>query len=147
MSDLTYHGIAKNKHIDATMAPRVLTKDNSYGKRGDIVWSGLGEDDKAIKDLEKDSDECAEGQFLRHNNLSSGTTAIQWWDRHQGESRVGTSSTLILSGRDRTSAECLERLASYFPNVLANLEAAGISLVDLTPAGGISSANVLKAHK
>lgn len=110
-------------HIDGTLAPRRHSRTNA------IVWGGMNGDDN--RRLEFDSVELPQGQFLRHE-LDSGFTAIQWWDRTQGDKRGACNSTVLMRGR-HTSAEMLGALAEHFPSVLKNLTDAGIALVEVQP--------------
>lgn len=97
------------RHLDGTLAPRVEHRT----KR--IVWNGM--DDTRI---EYRSEECPQGQFLLHH-LDNGYTAIQWWDRCQGDTRGACNSTVLLEG-EHTSPVMLAALREYFPHVLENLE-------------------------
>ena len=74
------------------------------------------------------SDECRQGMFLRHV-LPNGFTAIQWWDRNQGDSRGACNSTVLLEGT-HTTEEMLAALGQHFPHVLENLRKAGVELVE-----------------
>lgn len=75
-------------------------------------------------EYEYDSEEFPQGEFLLHH-LDNGYTAIQWWDRCQGDTRSGCNSTVLVKGV-HTAAEMLEALRQHFPHVVANLERAGI---------------------
>jgi hypothetical protein len=79
-----------------------------------------------------DSGELPQGQFLRHD-LDTGFTAIQWWDRCQGDDRGACNSTILLEGK-HASAEMLAALADHFPHVLENLRKAGVELVEVQHA-------------
>lgn len=69
------------------------------------------------------------GQSLLHH-LDTGFTAIQWWDRCQGDTRGACNSTVLLEGK-HTAEEMLAALREHFPHVLANLEKAGVKLVEV----------------
>jgi hypothetical protein len=75
------------------------------------------------------SGECPQGQFLRHV-LPNGFTAIQWWDRCQGDGRGACNSTVLLEGT-HTTPEMLEALYAHFPHVAENLKRAGVQLVEV----------------
>ena len=109
-------------HLDGTLAPRTA-------RDGSIVWAGNGASHDQKQSITYASDECPQGQFLRHE-LDTGFTAIQWWDRAQGDGRGACNSTVLLRGR-HTSAEMLAALAEHFPSVLANLSAAGVALTEI----------------
>jgi len=67
--------------------------------------------------------ECPQGQFLLHV-LDNGFTAIQWWDRCQGDTRGACNSTVLLEGQ-HTAEEVLAAAREHFPHVLENLERGG----------------------
>lgn len=115
-------------HLDGTLAPRKW-KSSYYGVG--LCWQAQGETQEKRQRIGYNSEEYPEGQFLRHV-LSNGFTAIQWWDRHQGDSRGACNSTVLVEG-DRTTEEMLAALAEHFPHVLGNLTRAGISLVEVKP--------------
>lgn len=115
-------------HMDSTLAPR-LTKA-MYGRPGGkIVWSGSGVSNADRQNIYYGSDECPQGQFLRHE-LDSGFTALSWWDRNQGDHRGGINSALLLEGV-RTSDEVLAAGRLHFPRVFENLSKAGVELVEV----------------
>jgi hypothetical protein len=122
-------------HLDGTLAPRRIRRGTSAICRatgltwGDICWEGMGRTREDRQRIHYDADECPQGEFLLHQ-LDTGFTAIQWWDRTQGDGRGACNGTLLLEGR-RTSAELLAALAAHFPHVLANLTKAGVSLVEV----------------
>jgi hypothetical protein len=89
------------------------------------------EDDRKLGWELRDSGECPQGQFLLHHGVH-GYTLIQWWDRCQGDTRGACNSSILLEG-DHTSEEMLAALREHFPHVLANLERAGVALVEVTP--------------
>jgi hypothetical protein len=76
-----------------------------------------------------DSAEYPQGEFLRHF-LDTGMTAIQWWDRTQGDSRGACNSTILLDGR-YTADEMIAALMKHFPHVAVNLANAGVALVEV----------------
>lgn len=115
---LEYYGKDRVRHLDGTLAPRLM-----YGT-GDIYWRGLAKDE-----IQYRSDQCPQGQFLLHV-LDTGYTAIQWWDSNQGDSRGACNSTILLEGQ-HTAEEMLAALEQHFPHVLANLTKAGITLVEV----------------
>lgn len=118
-----YYGQPGNqRHLDGSLAPRRM-------RDGSVIWSGSGDTEERRRRLRYDSEELDEGQFLRHE-LDNGFTAIQWWDRHQGDGRGACNSTILLRG-SHTSEEMLAALAQHFPQVLARLTAAGIALVEV----------------
>lgn len=123
--DLEYYG--NRVHLDGTLAPR---RDR---RTGELCWSGNGITVDERRRIEFSSDEYPQGQFLRHE-LSNGFTAIQWWDRCQGDRRGACNSTILLEGK-RTSDEMLAALKEHFPHVLANLEKAGVQLEEVFPDG------------
>lgn len=111
-------------HLDGTLAPQ--RRDQT----GELVWAGMGTTRDERSRIGYRSSEYPQGQFLRHE-LDNGFTAIQWWDRNQGDKRGACNSTVLLRGK-HTSAEMLAALAEHFPNVLARLTAAGVALVEVT---------------
>lgn len=107
------------RHLDGSLAPRKSRRS------GTVSCEAAGLERYA-------SDECPEGQFLRHD-LSNGFTAIQWWDRAQGDKRGACNSTVLARGKF-TSEEMLAIFAEQFSSRKARLEAAGVSLVEVRPA-------------
>ncbi len=116
---------ATGLHLDGTLAPRRLRE--YYG--GGICWTG--QDQQQRSQLQSNSSECPQGQFLLHH-LANGFTAISWWDRNQGDTRSACNSTILLEG-EHTTAEMLAALALHFPHVLENLKKAGVELVEAAP--------------
>lgn len=121
-------GIAKiaKIHIDGSLAPR-------WHKRGGIIWTTMAGHENQRR-LEHTSEECPQGQFLRHEIVIAGggplCTALQWWDRTQGDSRGGSNSTILYGGK-WTSAEVLEALRMFAPSRLERLRANGVELVEV----------------
>lgn len=112
------------RHIDGTLAPRKLNRS------GIIVWSGYYEkNSEEYRQAQYYAEECPQGQFLRHA-LDNGFTAVQWWDRNQGDRRGACNSTILLRG-DHTSTKVLEAGRMGFPHVFENLERAKVELVEL----------------
>jgi hypothetical protein len=117
---------APGVHLDGSLAPRNW-KSTYYGVG--LCWQAQGETREKRDRIGYNSNEYPEGQFLRHF-LPNGFTAIQWWDRHQGDSRGACNSTMLLEG-EHTTEEMLAALRQHFPHVVANLERGGISLVEV----------------
>lgn len=113
-------------HIDGSLAPRRMSDRHGGG----ICWGAQGKRDHAL-DVSMRSSECQQGQFLLHN-LSNGYTAIQWWDRCQGDTRPGCNSTIMREG-NFAAGELKDALARFFPVVLANLKRNGVELLEVTP--------------
>lgn len=105
------------KHIDGALAP-VLSK---FGK---IVSLSIVPTREQVY-----SKECPQGQFLLHH-LDNGYTAIQWWDRCQGDKRGACNSTILLRGI-HTSIEMIDAAKMHFPHVLDNLTRNGVNLVEV----------------
>lgn len=116
----SYYGA--QRHLDGTLAPR---KEKYTGK---IVWSGQASQDRR-HEVEYRSEECPQGQFLLHV-LDNGYTAIQWWDRCQGDKRGACNSTVLLKGV-HDSATMIAAAREHFPHVIENLKKAGIELVEV----------------
>jgi hypothetical protein len=121
-------------HIDGTLAPR-------RHKTGRILWTGQGKTRDEVHRLQYESAECDQGEFLRHKldfedasriGARTSFTVIQWWDRTQCDTRSGSNSSLLVDG-DHPSAQMLVVLAEHFPQVLSNLQKAGVSLVERRP--------------
>lgn len=104
------------RHIDGTLAP--------YLSRGEIVFSG----DNLHRP--RTHEELSQGKFLLHH-LSNGYTAIQWWDRTQGDRRGGSNSTFLAKGK-YSADEMLFMFAQYFPSRKQRLDAEGITLCEVT---------------
>lgn len=117
--------------LDGTLAPRRMDRDRRRGPErlppGALCWAGQGKTSEERVDLLYDSDEYPQGQYLLHH-LPNGFTALAWWDRCQGDTRGGCSSTFLLEGKHDAPA-MLGALAQHFPHVLANLERHGVELV------------------
>lgn len=122
---IEYYGGHRHVHIDGTLAPRRL-------RHGPLIWTGQGATHQERQRLATNSEECPQGQFLRHE-LDTGFSAMQWWDRTQGDRRGACNGTLLLEGKHPT-ASLLAALAAHYPSVLANLTAARVSLVEVFPA-------------
>lgn len=123
--DLEYYGKKDRTHLDGTLAPRRL-------RGGGVGWGAMDSAEPyEPRRRTWRSAECPQGEFLRHE-LDAGFTAIQWWDRCQGDTRGACNSTLLLEGR-HTSEEMLAALAEHFPHVLANLKKLGVELVEVKP--------------
>ncbi len=118
-----YANAADRVHLDGTLAPR------AHQRTGALCWVGQGETNDARRRIEYDSREYPQGQFLRHV-LSTGVTAIQWWDRCQGDGRGACNSTILLEG-EHTTEEMLTALGEHFPHVLENLKRHGVELVEV----------------
>lgn len=121
-----YAKAGEDVHIDGTLAPLLWWR--GYG--GGITFAGNYNSSEERHKAQFRTEECPPGQFLLHV-LSNGFTAIQWWDRNQGDSRGASNSTILLEGT-HTAEEMLAALAEHFPRVLANLKRAGIELVQVT---------------
>lgn len=125
---LEYYNVAstgERRHLDGTLAPRRAEID------GRLVWDGMYTYDEKHRYSNRSS-EYPMGQFLRHV-LPNGFTALQWWDRCQGDTRGACNSTILVEG-ERTTEECLAALREHFPHVVANLEKFGVQLVEVTNA-------------
>lgn len=137
---VTYYGGAARIHLDGTLAPRRASRAlYSYTRprrllvdEGALCWAGQFADHDERSRIGWETAEYPQGQFLLHV-LDSGFTAIQWWDRCQGDTRGACNSTLLVEGK-HTAEEMLAALQEYFPHVVANLERAGVKLVDASPA-------------
>ena len=111
-------------HLDGSLAPRV---DNNTGAIGCYFLAGKTRDARQHYAFYR-SEECPQGQFLRHV-LTTGFTAIQWWDRNQGDERGACNSTVLVEG-EHTTEEMLAAMREHFPHVLENLEAGGPNRLD-----------------
>lgn len=122
-------------HLDGTLAPR------KHSRSGELCFGGQGKTQNEVREFDYYAHEVPQGQFFLHvlaktypywgEREELGTyTAIQWWDRVQGDSRGACNSTILREGV-HTSVEMLETLAMDFPHVLVNLTKAGITLVEL----------------
>lgn len=109
-------------HIDGTLAPR-MTPANQ------IVWVAQAAARAERQRLQYESEEMEQGQFLLHV-LPNGFTAIQWWDRCQGDRRGGCNSTILLAGI-HTAGEMIAAAREHFPHVLDNLARHGVELVEV----------------
>ena len=112
-------------HLDGSLAPR------KHQRGGRLCWGGQEGKERSITYR---SEEYPEGQFLLHR-LDNGFTAIQWWDRKQGDTRGACNSTILLKG-EHTADEMLVALHEHFPHVAENLQKAGVELVDVTEPSG-----------
>lgn len=120
-------------HLDGSLAPRdELEYRRGHHERqrtGRLTWFGRGVSPEARQRIQRESAECPMGQYLRHR-LSTGFTAIQWWDRTQGDERGACNSTILLDG-DNAAEDMVAALEVHFPHVLANLTKAGVRLVEV----------------
>lgn len=120
-----YNNGAGRVHLDGTLAPR------KHRYTGQLCWVSQGGEESGRRRIEYDSSEYPQGHFLRHV-LNTGFTAIQWWDRCQGDTRGACNSTILLEGQ-HTSEEMLAALAKHFPHVLENLKRHGVELIEVKP--------------
>jgi len=134
---VSYYG--DRVHLDGTLAPRRVREGSRSARRFSVrpIWTGTGSTREERQLIAHDSEEYPQGEFLRHT-LNTGFTAIQWWDRTQGDQRGACNSTVLLEGA-HDSAAMLAALATHFPHVLANLTKAGVTLHEVTVATGESS--------
>lgn len=114
-------------HLGGTLAPRRMKHS------GELCYQGQGKSKEERDRIFYDGEECPQGEFLLHL-LNTGYTAIQWWDRCQGDRRSACNSTILLEG-PHSAEEMLAALRENFPHVLDNLMKAGVTLVDVTPVG------------
>src|SRR6267142_2718182 len=123
-------------HLDGALAPRKRKyMAGTIGYAFDLhtlCWAAQGATKDERLRINYDSEEYPQGQFLRHV-LPNGYTAIQWWDRCQGDTRGACNSTILVEG-ERTSVEMLEALRVNFPHVVDNLTRAGVQLVEIDPS-------------
>ncbi len=103
--------------LDGAFAPRRIA--------GRLCWSAQD----PSGGLARRSDEYPQGEFLIHY-LEIGFTAMAWWDRRQGDTRGGCNSVILLEGK-HTADAMRAALLQHFPSVLANLERAGVRLVEV----------------
>lgn len=120
------HGIVRfsgDRHLDASLAP----KKNQ--RTGVIACAAFAKDRDEYHRMQY-FEECPQGQYVLHH-LSNGFTAVQWWDRNQGDKRGACNSTILLEGK-HTAEEMIAALHEHFPHVAANLAKAGVELVRVT---------------
>lgn len=118
------------RHIDGSYAPR---RGVAGAVRGTAVcWAGQGTTKEAHNRITYDSEEHAQGRFLRH--AFHEYTLISWWDRTQGDERGACNSNFYLLG-DHTSDVMVKAFRAHFPRLAARLAAAGVELVEVFPAG------------
>lgn len=120
--------------VDGSLAPRLMKRayklrNGTWLLRGALCWTGQGADPAEAYEIECASDEMPQGLYLLHH-LPNGFTAVQWWDRCQGDVRGGSNSTILLEGRHDAPA-MLAALREHFPHVLANLKRCGVELVEV----------------
>lgn len=130
-------GGERREHLDATLAPQ----DHPYGG---LCFTGGALNDEERRRCHYDAKERPEGQFLLHV-LSNGFTAIQWWDRRQGDRRSNCNGTVLLEGV-HTADAMLDAARLHFPSIVANLTAAGIELVDVTSELGTRTPAMTKVQ-
>ena len=116
---IEWFGPGRN-HLDSTLAPRHIEGRIGYAAMF-LTASREG--------FRYRSQECPQGQFLRHY-LDTGYTAIAWWDRCQGDGRGACNSVFLLQGQ-KSSEEMVEALRRNFPHVVENLRKAGVELVEV----------------
>jgi hypothetical protein len=116
----------ERRHLDGSLAPRRLAE--SFG--GGLCWAGQGViPSHPHLEIEYRSGEYPQGQYLLHH-LDNGFSAVQWWDRNQGDTRGACNSTILLEG-EHTAEEVLAAGRENFPHVFANLAKAGVELVEV----------------
>ena len=109
-------------HLDSNLAPR-------HHPRMGLIWCGQFKTREERQRMQYASEEYPQGKFMRHY-LSTGFTALQWWDRCQGDSRGNCNSTILLEGR-REVSQVLGALEKYFPHVIRNLDSHGVKLEEV----------------
>lgn len=116
-------------HLDGSLAPRKLRWRGEHD--GQLCWAAQGRVPGSHLEIRNNSNEYPQGHYLRHV-LDNGFTAVQWWDRCQGDKRGACNSTILLEG-EHTAEEVLEAGRRAFPSVFENLERGGIELVEIKP--------------
>lgn len=109
-------------HIDGSLAPRETTP-------GTITFVSAARGTVERQRIQYCSEELPQGAFLLHK-LDNGYTAIQWWDRSQGDRRGASNSTFLWRG-DHSAEEMVAALAVQFPSVMRNLQSAAIELYEV----------------
>ncbi len=117
-----YHSV-EQRHLDGTLAPRKTERG------GSTFFAGDGKFSRRDDPREYRSYELPQGQYL-HHHLSNGFSAVQWWDRVQGDKRGACNSTILLEGK-HDAETVLAAGRKHFPKVFENLKAAGIELVEV----------------
>lgn len=112
----------KRCHLDGSLAPRKLRWPRSEAD-GQLCWAAQGRVPGSHLEIRNNSNEYPQGHYLRHV-LDNGFTAVQWWDRCQGDTRGACNSTILLAG-EHTAEEMLEAGRRAFPHVFENLERGG----------------------
>lgn len=115
---VTLYG-TERRHIDGALAPR-------RDRAGEIFSVGT---DPKHSEREHSSSECPQGQYLLHH-LPNGYSAVQWWDRNQGDGRSACNSTILLYGV-HDAATVLAAGREKFPHVFENLKKACVELVEV----------------
>jgi hypothetical protein len=112
--------------LDGGLAP----KRASTGPRAGQVYFALDGRNEERDCLRRAGAECPQGEFLLHH--LRGYTLIAWWDRTQGDDRSACNSVFLVEG-ERTAEEMLALWPASFPLQAANLERAGVKLVEVKP--------------
>lgn len=112
--------------LDGGYAPRKV--DSTYKIDYSQRFDNIEQRESHRRRLEYQSEELPQGQFLRH--VIEGFTVITWWDRTQGDTRSGCNSCYIVEG-DHTSEQMLKWFPKHFPKQAAQLEKAGVKLVEV----------------
>jgi hypothetical protein len=120
--------------LDGTLAPRRAERWFRVGvgpgrARGDLCFAGEGWKTPERAEVRSRSVECPQGEFLIHR--LRGYTLMAWWDRTQGDNRGACNSVFLVEG-ERTAKEMLALWPASFPLQAANLERAGVKLVEVT---------------
>lgn len=113
--------------LDAGLAPRRAAVSRYGISAGSLFCACIGISRGDRLKLHDFGSECAQGAFAIH--IRSGHTLIAWWDRTQGDDRAACNSVFIVEG-ERSSQEMLELWPRCFPAQAANLERAGVRLVE-----------------
>ena len=96
-----------------------------------ITYVGAASDQRSRDNARWGARECDQGLFLLHV-LDNGFTAIQWWDRNQGDTRGACNSTILLEGVHTSAEMVLAAGKATFPHVFENLAKAKIELREVT---------------
>jgi len=119
-------------YLDGGLAPRRL-RPRAWLPRSPfaipddrIVFTRMAGDDWDQRHrLERESEECPQGEFLLH--AIAGCTIAAWWDRTQGDERGACNSCLIVDG-DHEAGAMIDLFPRLFARQVWQLSAAGVQL-------------------
>lgn len=127
--------------IDGGWSPRRWKKDRVINRHlvpdPQKCWIAQLAKREDRQQVQSDTEEWPQGSFLLHRFENPTITMISWWDRCQGDVRFACNSNFVLiddapwgTHAEPSAGKMIAELVDAFPQVYANLERAGVKLVE-----------------